>query len=294
MNQKEYVFISYSSKDDLFVQKMVETMQNSGISYWKAPEMIPAGSNYAKEIPRAIKECAIFLLVLSGTAQKSIWIEKEIDLAVCHRKTIIPVQIDREPLNDMYRFYLNNVQMISVLDGKNLEPDFSELRERIQKLFAKNLSQENAGNLEKAVRTNERTSQNAAQRSNALRINRIPHECEFCGGEVERDSMGVYVCLKCGRENYDDFQKVRNYLEKAGAAPAVVIARNTGVPLKTIEYFWKEEFLEIPKTVDIRMACRNCGAPIRTGDLCEVCKRASEKSMNQYSKGSWHSEIWKR
>ena len=92
---------------------------------------------------------------------------------------------------------------------------------------------------------------------------------------MEQDSMGVYLCKKCGRENYDDFQKIRNYLDKAGAAPAVVISRNTKVPLKTIEYFWKEEFLEIPKALDVRISCQNCGAPIRTGYLCDLCKKRS-------------------
>ena len=45
---KESVFISYSSKDSKIVEKIVAMLKEAGISYWKAPEMIPAGSNYAQ------------------------------------------------------------------------------------------------------------------------------------------------------------------------------------------------------------------------------------------------------
>ena len=51
MCEKDYWFISYCSKDSQIVDILVEILRGCGISYWKAPEMIPADSNYAKEIP---------------------------------------------------------------------------------------------------------------------------------------------------------------------------------------------------------------------------------------------------
>ena len=66
MGSEESVFISYSSKDSKIVEKIVAMLKEAGISYWKAPEMIPAGSNYAREIPRAIAQCQVFLLVISS------------------------------------------------------------------------------------------------------------------------------------------------------------------------------------------------------------------------------------
>lgn len=293
MAEKGYVFISYSSGDSEFVNRLTDFMINNNINYWKAPEMIPAGSNYAKEIPKAICECDIFLLVLSEKSQKSIWVEKEVDLAICHRKTVIPVQIDEISLNDMYRFYLNNVQTLYIQAKEIQKADFTELGIRIKGLLLENADKSlDDGKIIK--KSNNNDLKKSDKRSNALRINRIPIECEFCGSVVLEDSKGVYKCTQCGRENYDDFQKVRNYLEKVGAAPAAVIARNTGVPMKTIEYFWNEEFLEIPKLVDIRMACKKCGAPIRTGYLCDVCKKVSEGRSVKSTKGAWRSEIWRK
>lgn len=287
----QYVFISYSSKDSGLVQKIAEIFDKHKIEYWKAPEQIPAGSNYAKEIPSAIRDCSVFLVILSKTAQTSIWVEKEVDTAVCNRKVIIPLQIDDEPMNDMYRFYLNNVQMISYREGK--ENAFEEVIDRIIGIF-----NGRADNDSTRIRSipEELLSEagHKKKKTNALRINRIPVECEYCGGEVSEESIGVYRCMSCGRENYDDFHKIRNYLDRVGPRPAMVIARSTGVPVRTIEYFFREEYLEIPKNVNIRVACEKCGAPIRTGVLCENCKRLAGIMTEKVNRGVWHSEVWKR
>ena len=77
MATEKTVFISYSSKDGQFVQNLATCLKELNITYFKAPETIPVGSNYAREIPRAIKECGVFLLVLSKNSQDSIWVEKD-------------------------------------------------------------------------------------------------------------------------------------------------------------------------------------------------------------------------
>ena len=88
------IFISYSSKDSEFVEKILNILERAQIEYWKAPEMIPAGSNYAKEIPKAIQACEACLFVVSKDSQESIWVEKEIDSMINFRKHLIPIKID--------------------------------------------------------------------------------------------------------------------------------------------------------------------------------------------------------
>lgn len=299
MVNSKSVFVSYSSEDRNFVNTIVQMMKEEKLVYWKAPEMIPAGSSYAREIPRAIRECDVFLLVLSRTSQKSIWVEKEIDSAISHRKTIIPFQIDDVPLNDTFRFYLNNVQMISYVLDK--EDAFAELKQQLKQLLKKEeMESENQSSVtvsvaeEKtpAIRTQfpRRISRRAD--SNALRMNRIPLECDYCGSKhIENITMGTYRCLECGQDSYDDFQTIRNYLEKVGNASATVIERNTGVPRRIIEYFFRDEYLEIPKNSPVRVPCERCGAPIRTGSLCEDCKsnKTSDKKQSDNWKGAWHT-----
>ncbi len=360
------VFISYSSKDTEIVNEVVNMLEASGISYWKAPEMIPAGSNYAKEIPRVICECDIFLLIISEDSQRSIWVEKEIDFAINNRKVIVPLKLTEGKLTDMFSFYLNNVQMVNY--NGNLKKALKVLRTRIETLLPKeNLkgntrniadgrensnvredkngeeianskensdnrvitnSRENlydrkiangreiANNREIANSNNrelddnnetasDRNSKNIGSRENsdtdiaasenkeenseieranrdnirrskinAFNYNPQPEFCRKCNGKLKEIAKGVYKCMNCGMENYDYFQTVRNYLEKAGPCSIIMIEKATKVPRASIDYFIKNEMLEIPKNSDIRLRCKRCGAPIRSGYLCDVCKKS--------------------
>ncbi len=310
MAKTQSVFVSYSSQDRKLVDTILNMMNDAGISYWIAPEMIPAGSSYAREIPRAIRECEVFLLILSSTSQKSIWVEKEIDSAISNHKTIIPFQIDEIPLNDTFRFYLNNVQMISYTINK--ESAMAELKRQLA-MLVQGASAETDVKLEVRVdeeqpvmkknrvsvedledRTGGRLSRKRSTRadSNALRMNRIPLECDYCGSKLlENITMGTYRCHECGKDSYDDFQTIRNYLAIVGTASAAVIERNTGVPKRIIKYFFQDEYLEIPKSSTVRVPCERCGAPIRTGVLCDACKSAgsSTKRTGDARKGSWHT-----
>lgn len=251
MSENRHVFISYSSKDVDYVMQIANAMDINNISYWRAPDKIPAGSNYAKEIPKAIKECDLFLLIYSGNAQESIWVEKEVDTAVCCKKTIFPIRIDNSEFNDLFKFYLNNVQMVQAEIISNKIINLTELIGKIINIrqaqnSATGMVVEEAVSVKRKINIQDKLStiveydpqrKGVDKRSNALRINRIPLECEYCGGEVQLKSIGVYVCEKCGKENYDDFYKVRNYLETHGPAPAIVIARSTGVSRASIEHY---------------------------------------------------------
>lgn len=292
--KQKSVFISYSSKDKTFVQKIVKMLKEMGVNCWKAPEMIPAGSSYAKEIPKAIRECEVFLLMLSRTAQESIWVEKETDSAISNRKNIIPFQIDDAPLNETFRFYLNNVQMISYME--NSETAIEELKEMLSQLAVKpETLAEGKPQAEAGVKKEQKTSQKMSfarnpGNSNALRLNRIPLECKACGSKkLSNVSRGIFRCDECGEENYDDYQTVRNYLEQVGMAPAVVIEQNTGVPMRVITHFFREEYLEIPKNSAIRVPCERCGMPIRTGTLCDSCKKIKGAYSVKDSNVGWHS-----
>lgn len=251
MSENRHVFISYSSKDVGYVMQLANAMDVNNIAYWRAPDKIPAGSNYAKEIPKAIRECDLFLLIYSSNAQESIWVEKEVDTAVCCKKPILPIRIDDSDFNELFKFYLNNVQMVQAEIISNKIINLTELIGKIINLKqAQNseveavvegaVSVKHKSNLQDKLSTiveYNTQKRGVDKRSNALRINRIPLECEYCGGGVQLKSIGVYVCEKCGRENYDDFYKVRNYLETHGPAPAIVIARSTGVSRASIEHY---------------------------------------------------------
>lgn len=104
------VFISYKSDEFGIASYIYEELKRNGISAWMAPQDIPGGSSYAMEITKAIKDCRIFLLVLSKAAQTSQWIPKEIDNAINEKKLILPFMVEKCGLNAEFSFLLSNIQ----------------------------------------------------------------------------------------------------------------------------------------------------------------------------------------
>lgn len=298
MTDHKKVFISYSSLDKKEITWAIELLSEMDISYWKAPEMIPVGSNYAKEIPNAIKQCDVFLLFVSRASQGSIWVEKEIDSAINHRKIIVPVRIDASPLNDLFAFYLNNVQTISYFENK--KQGRMQLKERLWSLFrtSQNISMECVkqapiveGQMETINDMVKVTSKKRTYRSATAVFSKNPAPilCQYCGGGLQLVTVGTYRCEDCGKENYDYLRTVRNYLEKHGAKSAIAIANATGVPRDSVEHFLKQEFLEIPQYAAERISCTECGAAIRFGTLCDKCKGKNTVVEVDKKDTLWHS-----
>ena len=247
MNEKEYWFVSHCSKDIQVVNQIVDILKSCNISYWKAPEMIPAGSNYAREIPQALKNCSIFLFIISEASQNSIWVEKEVDIAINCRKKIIPIKIDEVPLNDMYRFYLNNIQTIDVfVQSDGIIP--KEVQKRLGEKFLENTTKQE--NLLEKERKVEISDAKIDTRSNAFRVNKIPMQCEVCGTAVELVDFGTYRCPKCNIDYYDEFQKIRNFLKENGPAPAIVIAKKAKVSKQSVESYFSENTSDNYSRVD--------------------------------------------
>ena len=109
---EEMVFISYSSKDYAVATKIRNRLCQNNVDCWMAPDSIPGGSDYAREIPAAIESCDYFLIILSENSQKSVWVPKELDLAITAKKTVLPIIIDSSVLEASFRLRLSNVQCL--------------------------------------------------------------------------------------------------------------------------------------------------------------------------------------
>lgn len=104
------VFISYSSKDKDYADKVLQELERNGIDCWMAPRDIPGGSYYAREIPHAILSCSVFLLILSDYAQTSDYVLRELDYATANKKEIIPYEIRDCDLIPEFDFLLRTKQ----------------------------------------------------------------------------------------------------------------------------------------------------------------------------------------
>ena len=112
------VFISYKSEDYENALWVRQVLESNGISCWMAPESIPGGSNYAVEIPQAIKGCSVFVVVVSTLCQESKWVPRELDQAINANKPIMPFMLENCELKDDFNFYLSNVQRYAAYEDK--------------------------------------------------------------------------------------------------------------------------------------------------------------------------------
>ncbi len=112
------VFISYKAEEIEEANWVKSVLEGNGISCWMAPSCIPGGSNYAMEIPNAIRGAKVFVLILSSKAQDSRWVSREVDLAINESKVVLPFMLENCALKDDFNFYLTNVQRYAAYENK--------------------------------------------------------------------------------------------------------------------------------------------------------------------------------
>ncbi|MBR3298717.1 MAG: TIR domain-containing protein [Clostridia bacterium] len=106
----ERVFISYKSEEFAIAESVRKRIEDEGIACWMAPQSIEGGKSYAQQIPNAIQNCEVFVLILSERSMRSIWVARELDRALNKGKYVLPFMIERLELSDEFSFYLANVQ----------------------------------------------------------------------------------------------------------------------------------------------------------------------------------------
>jgi hypothetical protein len=92
-------FISYSSKDQEFAQRLHADLQNKGVRCWFAPHDMPIGAKILDAIDEAIRLRDKVLLVLSEGAIASDWVEGEVTRALDEererkRLVLVPIRLD--------------------------------------------------------------------------------------------------------------------------------------------------------------------------------------------------------
>lgn len=89
------VFISYSSRDREFVEKLDSRLQELGIRPWRDIRDLHVGQNVYATISEAIRTQPIFLIVITKQSINSRWVREELETALHNRvegkKEIFPV-----------------------------------------------------------------------------------------------------------------------------------------------------------------------------------------------------------
>ncbi len=88
------IFVSYSTRDKLFVDALVHRLEKAGYRCWYAPRDIAAGLAWPEAISRAIREIPLMLLVFSEASNSSEEISRELTLASNNKRVVLPVRIE--------------------------------------------------------------------------------------------------------------------------------------------------------------------------------------------------------
>ena len=91
-------FISYSTKDQEFAERLYADLQASNVRCWFAPHDIQGGKKIHEQIDEAIRFHDKLLLILSPNSIKSAWVETEIAKARRRelrdsRRVLFPVRL---------------------------------------------------------------------------------------------------------------------------------------------------------------------------------------------------------
>jgi TIR domain len=92
-------FISYSSKDQAFAERLYADLQSKSVRCWYAPHDMRIGDEIRPRIDESIRIHDKLLLVLSESSLASTWVKKEVETAFekeTQRNTLVlfPIRLD--------------------------------------------------------------------------------------------------------------------------------------------------------------------------------------------------------
>ncbi|MBI1279437.1 MAG: TIR domain-containing protein [Anaerolineaceae bacterium] len=111
---KNDVFISYSSKDRPFAQKLAKALEQQGISVWIDRDDIRAGIKWSSAIQEGLDLSSVIIVIISHDSMSSKNVEDEWQYFLDKRKPIVPILHSRA---DNIHFQLMRIQYIDFVNN---------------------------------------------------------------------------------------------------------------------------------------------------------------------------------
>jgi len=124
-------FISYSTKDQEFADRLYADLQNKGVRCWFAPHDVQGGKKLHEQIDEAIRMHERLLLILSPNSMSSEWVKTEVRKARKRERTekkrvLFPVRLASfEAIRDWELFDADEGKDLAVEIREYYIPDFS-------------------------------------------------------------------------------------------------------------------------------------------------------------------------
>ena len=91
---KKMIFISYSSRDLNYAEKIVQALRENGKKVWFAIDSIKVGENYAEAIVDGMSSARSMIILFSSNSVKSKHVKIELNLALDKNVKIYPVRLE--------------------------------------------------------------------------------------------------------------------------------------------------------------------------------------------------------
>ena len=110
-------YISYSVKNLDVANYVVEKIEKRGYKCFIASRDLNHSADYALEITSGMNNSIAVLLIFSYNADKSVYVEREINLAISQNKLIIPLQIEKFTPSEPMIHCIGTIQWIQAING---------------------------------------------------------------------------------------------------------------------------------------------------------------------------------
>lgn len=118
-----------------------------------------------------------------------------------------------------------------------------------------------------------------------------PTFCNICKGVLVYRGLGEYQCEDCGEFEYDDYGKVRNYLDRHRGANVAEISDATGVSHKSIRDMIKDNRFEVINNAGGYIRCEMCGVNINSGRFCSKCEMLYHRKLEEEARAKRKASI---
>ncbi len=97
--------------------------------------------------------------------------------------------------------------------------------------------------------------------------------CKNCGKLYNYIGKITPVCPICMKELEEKFEACRKYIKENPGANIQKVSEETGVTMKMLKQWVREERLTFAEGTLVGIECEACGANILTGRFCPKCKQ---------------------
>src|SRR5262249_22224489 len=131
-------FISYSTQDQSFANRLYTDLRDKGIRCWLATEDLKIGDRFRSRINEAIRVHDKLLIVLSEHSIRSRWVEAEVESAFGREKdggtVLFPIQLDDHVIDSQEAWAENLKQTRHIGDFRKWK-DHDEYRKSLDRLI---------------------------------------------------------------------------------------------------------------------------------------------------------------